>query len=187
MPNFYGKNILLREYRSDDVNGVRSWTNDRESVRYLSARYWMPQSAADASDFVDHAMHAGANGAFFVIADPTDERYLGQIDLFSINWKLRSSEMGIVLGLEAQRGHGIGTEAIGLLLEYAFQTLGLERVELEVDTGNKRAIRCYEKAGFVLEGVKRHAFMVDGEYSDLAVMSVLAGEWRSRRASRAEA
>lgn len=181
MPRLYGKQIMLREYRSDDIAGIRSWTNDQESVRYLSARYWMPQSYADAADFLEHATHAGSNGAFFVIAALEDEAYLGQIDLYTINWKLRSAEMAIVLGAEAQRGKGIGTEAIGLMLEYAFLTLGLERVELDVATENRRAIHCYEKSGFTLEGIKRHAFMLDGEYTDLALMSVLAGEWRVKR------
>lgn len=182
MPNCYGKQIMLREYRADDLTGIRTWVNDRETVRYLSSRYWMPQSYADAADFLEHASHAGSNGAFFVIANLQDETYLGQTDLFSINWKMRSAEMAIVLGREALRGKGIGKEAVGLLLEYAFRTLGLERVELEVATENKRAMRCYEKAGFTLEGVKRHAFMIDGEYADLAVMSVLAGEWRASKA-----
>ena len=179
MPQFHGQQVMLREYRSDDLSGIRKWTNDLESVRYLSTRYWMPQSLTDAADFLDHAMRAGSNGAFFVIADPQDEHYLGQIDLFSINWKLRSAEMAIVLGSEAQRGKGIGSEAIGLLLDFAFRMLGLERVELEVSTENNRAIRCYQKAGFVLEGVKRHAFMLDGEFADLAVMAVLNHEWRA--------
>ncbi|HNW86384.1 MAG TPA: GNAT family protein [Candidatus Limiplasma sp.] len=181
MPRLFGNQILLREYRSEDIAGIRSWSNDQETVRYLSARYWMPQSYADAADFLEHATHAASNGAFFVIAALEDEAYLGQIDLYTINWKLRSAEMAIVLGAEARRGQGIGTQAIGLVLEYAFLTLGLERVELDVATENKRAIRCYEKSGFVLEGVKRHAFMLDGEYTDLAVMSVLSGEWRARR------
>ena len=181
MPTLTGQRILLREYRPDDLAGIRGWVNDPETVRYLSSRYWMPQSLADTSDFLDHAMHAGSNGAFFVIADPADETYLGQIDLTSINWKLRSAEMAIVLGTEGQRDRGIGTEAIGLMLRFAFNMLGLERVELEVATENRRAMRCYEKAGFTLEGVKRHAFMLDGNYVDLAVMSVLAGEWRARQ------
>ena len=179
MPNFYGKTILLREYRSEDLNSIRGWVNDRESVRYLSSRYWMPQSQTDVSDFLDHAMRAGSNGAYFVIADPVQETYLGQIDLFSINWKLRSAEMAIVLCSEGTRSKGIGTEAIELMLQYAFATLGLERVELEVATDNARAVHSYQKAGFVLEGVKRHAFMVDGVFTDLAVMAVLAGDWRA--------
>ena len=79
-------------------------------------------------------------------------------------------------------GRGLGQEAIGILLDYAFGMLGLERVELEVAQENARAIRCYERAGFRTEGVKRHAFMVDGQYSDLVVMSVLASEWRAAKA-----
>jgi RimJ/RimL family protein N-acetyltransferase len=102
------------------------------------------------------------------------------VDLFSINWRLRSAELAMVIGNEAARGKGIGQEALGLMLGYAFGMLGLERVELEVATGNRRAIRCYEKAGMKLEGVKRHAFMVDGCYHDLAMMAILAEDWRSR-------
>jgi len=178
MPLLMGKKIQLRDIRSDDFTGIRRWVNDMESVRYLSSRYWMPQSTADTADYIDHAMHAGSNGAYFAIADRETDAYLGQCDLPSINWKMRSAEMAIVMGAEEVRGRGIGTEAIGLILEYAFRLLGLERVELEVATDNHRAMRCYQKAGFTLEGVKRHAFMVDGRFADLAVMSVLAEEWR---------
>ena len=181
MPHLYGAQVMLREYRAEDLPAIRRWVNDAQSVRFLSSRYWMPQSMADTSDFLDHAMHAGTNGAFFVIANPEDESYLGQVDLISINWRLRSAELAIVMGAEARRGKGLGTQALGLMLRYAFLTLGLERVELEVATENQRAIRCYEKAGFRLEGVKRHAFLLDGAFTDLAVMAVLAGEWRAQQ------
>ena len=178
MPYFYGKNIMLRDYRQEDLPAIRAWVNDRDTIRYLSTRFWMPQSITDTSDFLNHAMSAGPNGAYFIVADLTDEHYLGQLDLFSINWRLRSAEMGMVIASEKNRGRGIGAEAIGLLLEYAFATLGLERVELEVAADNARAIRCYTKAGFRHEGVKRKAFMVDGKYADLNLMSILAEEWR---------
>ena len=181
MPHLLGERILLREYRSDDLPAIRGWVNDLDTVRYLSARYWMPQSYADAADFLEHATHAGSNGAYFVIASLEDETYLGQIDLFSINWKLRAAEMAMVMGSETRRGKGIGCEAIMLLQQYAFTMLGLERVELEVATENQRAIRCYERAGFVHEGVKRHAFMIGGQYTDLAVMAALSGEWQAQR------
>ncbi len=181
MPRLMGDKVLLREYRPDDAAAIRAWANDMETIRYLSSRYWMPQTQADAADFVDHAMRAGVNGAYFVIAAREDERYLGQVDLFTINWRLRSAEMGIVMGAEALRGQGFGTEAVRLLLAYAFDMLGLERVELEVAVENERAIRSYRRAGFVQEGVKRHAFMLGGRYSDLMVMAVLAADWRAEQ------
>ncbi|MCE5342909.1 MAG: GNAT family N-acetyltransferase [Eubacteriales bacterium] len=187
MPYLYGKRILLRDYRQDDYNAIRAWVNDRETVQYLSSRYWMPQSATDTADMLEHATHAGPNGAFFVIADLESEEYLGQIDLISINWKLRLAEMAIVLGRETQRGRGFGGEAIALLLEYAFTTLGLMRVELDVAVSNRRAIRCYQKAGFLLEGTKRKAFMVGGEYEDLAMMAVLKEDWqKAHRTEKAQ-
>ena len=55
MPHIQGERIYLRDYQTDDIAGVRQWHNDLATVRYLSARYWMPQSHTDAADFVDHA------------------------------------------------------------------------------------------------------------------------------------
>ena len=63
---------------------------------------------------------------------------------------------------------------------FAFQTLGLERLELEVHTQNLAARRCYEKAGFTLEGVRRHAFYSDGRFCDVAMLSVLRDEYLGR-------
>ena len=75
----------------------------------------------------------------------------------------------------------MGGEAIALMLAYAFQTLGLWRVELEVVADNRRAVRCYERAGFRVEGKKRNAFLVDGELTDMLIMAVLMDEWREAR------
>ena len=74
---------------------------------------------------------------------------------------------------------GIGrTEALLLLERLAFLTLGLERLELEVRMDNAAARRCYERAGFQLEGVKRHAFFSDGAFCDVGIMSILRQEYR---------
>ena len=181
MPYLYGSRVTLREYRVDDLEAIRGWVNDPETVRYLSSRYWMPQSASNTGEFFDHATHAVGNAAFFVIADRATDRYLGQIDLPSINWKLHSAEVAMVIGKGENRSKGFGEEALRLILEHAFQTLGLERVELEVHMENAAAKRCYEKVGFQLEGVKRHAFFNDGHFADVAWMSVLAEEWRAAR------
>ncbi|MFH1879994.1 MAG: GNAT family protein, partial [Bacillota bacterium] len=96
-----------------------------------------------------------------------------QLDIFEINWKLRLGKLGMVIGSDDKRGKGYGTQALKLMIGYAFGVLGLERLELEVYSANKRAIRCYEKARFVHEGVRRHAAMVNGEYADVFMMSVI--------------
>ncbi len=182
MPHMIGPNVMLREYRQDDFPSIRKWVNDRATTRYLSGIFWYPQTEADTTDFLNRVMHSAPNAAYFVIADVKDQSYIGQLDIFDINWKLRCGELGIVIGSDEKRGKGVGTEALKLLQDYAFGILGLERLELTVYTGNKRAMRCYEKAGFVHEGVRRHAAMVDGRYMDVAMMSVLNAEWQARKA-----
>jgi RimJ/RimL family protein N-acetyltransferase len=64
-----------------------------------------------------------------------------------------------------------------LMLQHGFDTLNLNRIFLRVYSNNLRAIRCYEKAGFVQEGCMRQAHYQDGNYLDILLMSVLHSEW----------
>jgi len=82
------------------------------------------------------------------------------------------------IGEKAYWSQGHGTDAVRLLLRYGFNELNLNRICLHVYSFNTRAIRCYEKAGFVLEGRLRQDVFHHGEYADALVMSVLRSEWR---------
>jgi RimJ/RimL family protein N-acetyltransferase len=81
-------------------------------------------------------------------------------------------------GGEARFGRGFGTEATRLVLGHAFDTVGINRAELEVYEFNPRARHVYEKVGFVYEGTKRQALRWDGQWIDAALMAMLADEWR---------
>jgi RimJ/RimL family protein N-acetyltransferase len=82
-----------------------------------------------------------------------------------------------MLGEKEFWNKGYGTEAMQLVLQHGFQTLNLNRIMLEVYTTNPRAIRCYEKVGFVHEGCKRQGMYKNGVYIDVLLMSVLRQEW----------
>ena len=179
MPRLIGQRIMLREYRAEDLHSIRKWVNDEASTRYLSARFWPPQTMNDTEEFLSRMLQSSHNACNFVIADLQDEHYIGQCDLFRLDWKQRLGEIGMVIGSEAERGRGIGREALRLLERYAFRTLGLERLELEVHMHNERALRCYRAAGFTLEGVRRHAFFTDGCFCDLGMMSILREEYEA--------
>ncbi len=179
MPFLYGQRIMLRDYRQEDLPEIRKWVNDAQTIKFLSSRFWAPQTLVDTQQFLENMLQSSHMGNNFVIADRQDERYIGQLDIYRIDWKLRCGEIGMVIGTAQDRGRGVGTEALGLLLQHGFMTLGLERIELSVDAENVGAIRCYEKAGFVKEGVKRHGYFRDGGFQDLVQMSVLADEWRA--------
>ena len=72
---------------------------------------------------------------------------------------------------------GYGSEAIKLLLEFAFNQLNLNRIEIRVFSFNEQGIRCYKKCGFIEEGCLRQAVYIDGEYHDIIILSVLREEF----------
>ena len=180
MPRLIGERIMLREYRTEDFSEIRKWVNDEATTRYLSSRFWPAQSDADTQEFLSRMMQASHNAYNFVIADLQTEAYIGQVDMFRVDWRQRQGELGIVIGLREMRHQGIGREALELMQRFAFRTLGMERLEIEVHMDNQPALSCYRRAGFTLEGVKRHAFWSDGRFADLGMMSVLRGEYEAR-------
>jgi len=177
MPRVPGKRIILREYRAEDIHAIRSWVNDEATTRYMSTRFWPAQTTVDSEEFLSRMLQSSHNAYNFVIADVDDEHYIGQCDLFRLDWRLRLGEIGMVIGNAQDRGKGYGQEALRLLERFAFRTLGLERLELEVHMDNAQGLSCYRKAGFTLEGVKRHAFFTDGRFCDVGIMSILRDEY----------
>jgi aminoglycoside 6'-N-acetyltransferase len=88
----------------------------------------------------------------------------------------------IFIGEPGARDRGLGTEAIRTMLAYLFDTKRLHRVTIDPEVGNARAIRCYENAGFRLDGVLRHDTREGGQYLDTHFMSILDHEWPAAKA-----
>ena len=177
MPRLLGERIQLREYQADDLESIRQWVNDESTTCFLSTAYWPPQTMVDTEEFLQRMLQSSHNAFNFVIADRESGRYLGQLDMFTVDWRLRCGKLGMVIAGAENRGRGLGTEALLLLEKHVFLALGLERLELEVRMDNAAARRCYERAGFQLEGVKRHAFIANGAFCDVGIMSILREEY----------
>ena len=178
MPKVYGKRIVLREYRRDDFVHIRQWVNNANITDMLSDIFLFPHTDKNVEGFLDMMLTPGNKEICgFVIADKDTEAYIGQIDLFQIDWKNRKAVMGIIIAKEENHSKGYGKEAIGLLLEYAFNRLGLNKIELTVRAYNERGIRCYEQCGFKVEGVLREDFFIHGKYTDTIKMAILQSEW----------
>lgn len=101
--------------------------------------------------------------------------HIGNIGLHSLDWKNRNATLGIVIGEKEHWGKGYGTEAVRVMLRFAFHELGLHRVELATLVGNDRARRCFES---------RHALWRDGRWVDVNVMSVLEPEFTAAHPPR---
>lgn len=106
-------------------------------------------------------------------------RCIGEVRLHSVDQGNRSARYAIGIFDPVYWNRGLGTEATRLVLWFAFEELKLHRVDLRVLAFNKRAIACYEKCGFVREGLMRESVLIGGEWQSDVLMSVLEHEYRS--------
>ncbi|MDA1280644.1 MAG: GNAT family protein [Chloroflexi bacterium] len=108
-----------------------------------------------------------------------DNRHIGTISLHDISEPNQRATLAMGIMRAEDMNKGYGTQAIKLLLAHAFGTMNLHRVDLRVLARNKRAIRAYEKCGFVREGVERDSAFIDGSWYDDVIMSILNHEFSS--------
>ncbi len=104
-------------------------------------------------------------------------RLLGSVRLDRVNLAERHASLAIGLLRADDLGVGFGTEAVSAVLRFAFTDLHLHRVAVRVLATNARAIHCYRKCGFQIEGRERETVCLDGQWQDDLIMGVLEGEF----------
>jgi RimJ/RimL family protein N-acetyltransferase len=163
--------VALTPLAADDLPELFAWINDREQVLFNAA--YRPVGESQHREWFE-SVQKRADTVIFAIRRAG--RLIGTCQLHSISPVHRSAELQVRLGRASQRGKGYGTEAVRLLVEFAFDDLNLRSVYLHVFADNRAAIRAYEKAGFEREGLLREAAHVGGRYVDVVVMAVLRRE-----------
>lgn len=178
MARIYGDRIMLREYQKEDIDNIRKWCNNPIITQKLSDIFLYPHTLKQSENFLQMMLESGSSSTKgFVIAEKETGKYIGQIDLINIDWKNRTSLLGIVIGEEDNQGKGYGQEAIKVLQKFVFEELNLHKLELEVHEYNEKAYKCYKKCGFVEEGRKRENFYINGKYTDTIFMGILKREY----------
>jgi RimJ/RimL family protein N-acetyltransferase len=179
-PTLVGTKVQLRPFTDADFPAICEALQDPEVVRLTGSRPIVWDEAAerrlrewygtrnDQPDRLDLAVEERATGA-----------WVGEVVLNEWDPPNRTCNFRTMFGPRG-RDRGLGTEAVRLIVGYGFAHLGLHRIELEVYSFNPRARRAYEKAGFVVEGVRREALRVPEGWADATVMSVLADEWKGQ-------
>lgn len=169
-----GDLVTLRPMEPADAEAQHRWFNDPEVTRYTGFRYPLSLTAietrlrgAEDSTF--------ANPRFAVERRDTGET-IGYVALREVTPESRAGELDLAIGERSAWNLGFGTDATRTICRYAFRTLGLHRVHLWVFTENAAAIRAYEKAGFVREGVARDRWFKHGRWHDCLLMGLLADE-----------
>jgi RimJ/RimL family protein N-acetyltransferase len=175
----YGKRIRLRGVERTDVPKSFDWINDPEVNEGLAV--YLPMSMHDEEQWFERIAQRDQEEKPMAIEirDGDGWKMIGNCGFFNIEWTHRSGELGIMIGEKPLWNKGYGTETMRLLLKHGFETLNLHRIHLRVYSTNQRAMRAYEKVGFILEGTLRDAVYKHGMYANIHIMSVLRSEWKS--------
>ncbi len=173
-----GRQVRLRPREVTDLERVYTWINDPEVTRFLdSGRY--PISRADERRWLEeHPRNNYANGVGLAI-ETKDGAHIGNIDLMRVRPEDRKAGLGIMIGEKDYWSNGYGTDAIIVLLRFAFGEMNLHRVWLTVDTSNERAVACYRKCGFQEEARLRQDRYTAGRYWDTLFMGILHDEFEA--------
>jgi diamine N-acetyltransferase len=174
-----GERVALGPLRKDLADRYRRWIHDLEVRTGILTVGVYALEAEEA--WVEEAIAKGAGAqpemANFTVYDLSDGAPVGTAGLVTIDWRLSRATFGISIG--ERRGTGLGTEATRLILDWAFNMLGLHNVMLTVLPTNTAAIRTYEKAGFKRIGLRRDSLPVLGRRGDEVLMDAVASEFDS--------
>lgn len=155
------------------------WRNDSEYSRLLGDTP-MPDLAPAIRRHLEQ--YVPGDMLRFLIYTLADDRLIGFINLWP-NKIDRDCWIGIAIGDAADRGKGHGTDAMRITLRYLFEELEMERASLGVFADNLRAVRSYQRAGFVVEGVQREEVLREGRRWDTMIMGVMRREWAPQAGS----
>jgi len=157
------------------------WSRDSEYWRLLDSDPAYPRPVKTAREWVEKAREKDPPESFlFSIRTLADDRLIGEIGLDGVKWSQGETFVGIGVGERDFWGKGYGTDAMRVIIRFAFRELNLQRVSLDVFEYNPRAIRSYEKAGFVHEGRMKGFLFRDGQRYDLLFMGILRDEWLAK-------
>ena len=180
---FTGELVHLTAQNPDtDAEAIARWEHDSEFERLLSIDPIVPLGAKLWRERLEKLPEE--RFVHFAIRTLADDKLIGFISLFGLTNQHNDCWVGIGIGERDYWGKGYGTDAMRIILRYAFQEWNRHRVSLNLLGTNERARRSYEKAGFVLEGRTRETDYRMHLRADLIYMGVLRHEWEAAEARR---
>ena len=168
-----GENIYLRALEPNDLEFVYALEND-ETIWEVSntqtpySRFLIRQYLENAHQDIYEAKQLR-----LAICKEEDFPAIGLIDLFEFDPKNNRAGIGILIGSNENRNQGIGSEALGLLIQYAFHQLNLNQLFANIDVENESSISLFTKFGFEKIGVKKQWNLVNGKYKDEALFQLI--------------
>lgn len=163
--------IYLRLMTAADTDMIVEWRN-KDAVR-KNFIYQKLFTREGHESWIRNKVETG-QVVQMIICDAASDRPLGSVYIRDIDREHNKAEYGIFIGEDDARGRGVGTAAAKLMLRYCFEEEGLHRIYLRALASNLQAVRSYEKAGFVREGLLRDDVRIDGKYCDIQWMAAVS-------------
>ena len=179
LPTIPGKRLRLRWLESADIPAMFALGSHPEVARFWSSPPMKDVAEAEALLRDIHSHFAAKTLFQWGIEGIDNAVLLGSCTLHHLDFDHRHAEVGYSLRREFW-GAGLMTEALTLLLDFAFETLDLHRLEADADPRNERSLRLLERLGFVREGYFRERYHVAGEIQDSVMLGLLRRDWQQR-------
>ena len=180
-PLFEAQDIRLGPIDHEKDPEVESkWTHDCEFMRLMELKPVRPQApemVKKGYEALEKEIEESKNLFYFTIRARADDRLLGKAVLEWIDWSNGNGYLRLGIGSGQDRGHGLGAQALRLLLHFAFAELNLFRVTIVMPEYCRAAIALVRKFGFVEEVRRRKAILRDGRVWDLLAFGLLRSEW----------
>ena len=180
-----GARIRLTALNKDDAHTIARWYQDTGYLRLQDTHAALPRSKAQIAAELE-GQNEAADTIVFAIRTVDGDDLIGTVGFYEIEWSNGVAWLGIGFGDRADWGKGYGSEAMALVLCYAFRELNLYRLQLTVIDYNERAIALYERLGFRHEGVFRQFGLRDGRRYDMLLYGLLRPEWEAHRSAGLE-
>lgn len=166
-----GEYVVLRTPDLDDVDIITAWQNDRDAAKYLPFIY--PLSKKDQENAIRH-MNADESSITFIVENE-DEVPLGLCSLKNIDWVNGTSEINIALYAKNCWGRGYGYDILRTLTNFGMDEINLYTIYANILEGNERAVKCFEKAGYEIEGILFNRYYKEGRYRNVISMCISKG------------
>ncbi|WP_269792017.1 GNAT family protein [Stenotrophomonas sp. Iso1] len=176
-PELHSDRLRLRDVRDDDASALFSIHSNPQVMRYWSYPAWTELAQAEQKVADIQRQRRELDILIWAIADADSDQLIGTSALFALDLTQGRAEIGYSLHPDWQH-RGLATEALRLILRYAFDALQLRRVEADADPRNEPSCRLLEKLGFVREGLLRERWNVNNEICDTAFYGLLRHDFK---------
>ncbi len=169
---YEGKLVRLRAFDNSDLTRCLQWSNDFDVMRGASGAILYPSTVDDEARSMSKNTSYSSGEYEFAIETLSGNHLIGKCGFTKVNWKNRLAEMVILIGEKEAHGKGYGADAVRTLCRFGFAEMNLRKIKAVVFSFNQAALRCYEKCGFVREGVLKQEIYRDGAYHDVIQMAL---------------